>query len=393
MGKKSLMGGGIVAAVMFAALTATAQQSPIIDMNRIRSGQSPSGMSATGSQETVGTSIYSTDRKQTTPSSTLGTPPASPVPASEKAAERGEAARQMRDEIKSTPTPAPPGGSSAQRRQQSGSQQKHDMQPSEGLSFDAIRPVKGDAFERVSKAVEESIKVHLSIPPEVPTTVRMSNRDINRITCVDGAIKDVVYSKEKGLLINFTGRDAFLKYRVIKGGSRMQYVTGPTELYVSCNDQIYTIIAVPEAIPAQVLRLAGGMREKMKRNASAYGGMALEKKALALIKAAYTDEIPDSFSVTRVNKKYDAFRDVEASLERIVWMDGEGLQLKELKLTLPGRSKLTKVKISERDFLDVDITKNPIAIAVDRATLVKGDSVRVFICESTGTEGKKSDGR
>ena len=46
------------------------------------------------------------------------------------------------------------------------------------------------------------------VSPEITTQVRLSNSDINRVICpVD--IKDVIYSEEKGLAVNLSGKNAY----------------------------------------------------------------------------------------------------------------------------------------------------------------------------------------
>jgi len=367
-------------AVIVAVFSMTGMAAAVdLTANPRLSGMGKSQMSPTG-QEQDATSIYSQGKKDT--DSKVGIPPAAPKTMGVNPAEPKE-----EKAVQKAPVPAPPATTGPPKTPSRG-QAASRPEAADALSLDAFHPTKPDSFERVAQAVEQSLKAHITIPPELLTTVRMSNRDINRITCQEGLIKDVVYSKEKGLMINFTGKDAFLKYRIIKTGNKMAYVTGPTELYIACNEQIYTLIAVPEGIPAQIIRLSSGVREKIKKNQSVYGGMAIERKIMALIKAVYTDTIPDSFTIQKVGKNYNMFRDVNVTLDRIVGMDGEGIQVKELKLRLSEKSALDKVKISEKDFLDVEITKNTMGIAVDNATLAKGKTVRVFICEKTGSEAE-----
>ena len=52
--------------------------------------------------------------------------------------------------------------------------------------------------------------------------MRLSNSDINRVICpVD--IKDVIYSEEKGLTVNLSGKNAFVKFLVVKKDGKEMY--------------------------------------------------------------------------------------------------------------------------------------------------------------------------
>ena len=70
-------------------------------------------------------------------------------------------------------------------------------------------------YGQVQKAVEEVQSPGL-VTPEIPVALRLSARDINRVTCQAGDIKDILYSKEKGMTVSFSGKDAFIKYKYTK---------------------------------------------------------------------------------------------------------------------------------------------------------------------------------
>jgi len=86
------------------------------------------------------------------------------------------------------------------------------------------------------------------VTPEIPAAVRLSAQDINRVTCQSGEIRDVVYSKEKGMTVTFAGKDAYIKYKYIKKSDKTIYPT-VTEMYIVCGEATYNLIAVPESIP------------------------------------------------------------------------------------------------------------------------------------------------
>jgi len=57
--------------------------------------------------------------------------------------------------------------------------------------------------------------VNSYVLPEVTTQTEMSSSDINRIVCQTD-IKDVIFSKEKGVSVKISGRDAFVKFLITK---------------------------------------------------------------------------------------------------------------------------------------------------------------------------------
>jgi hypothetical protein len=105
-----------------------------------------------------------------------------------------------------------------------------------------------------------------------------------------------------------------------------------------------------------------------------------------LIQAVYTENFPDSFSVENVNTE---FFDTEyrLTLKRIVSVDGEGLRLKELVVTLKGGDNdYDRRELSEKDFLRASIAKNPLAVSIYPLVIESGQTARVFVVERTNGE-------
>lgn len=219
----------------------------------------------------------------------------------------------------------------------------------------------------------------ISILPEVATPVEMSASDANRIVC-GATIEDVIVSKEKGISIHYTKKDAFLKFQIVKEGGEMIYATTPAELFVVCGEHVFRIIAIPKRIPSKTVRLITGITDRIKSNLSLMRGMAYEEKLLTLIRAVYTDQIPESFTITPTRKTFDLFRDIEITLTRIISVEGEGLQVKEYLV----QPKESRVEMHEKDFLKVELAVRPVAVTVDRLTLTTGQTARVLIVERRG---------
>ena len=95
------------------------------------------------------------------------------------------------------------------------------------------------------------------IPPEVPTMVDFSSKEINRIIC-SSPINDLIFSKEKGLTGHFTGNSAYIKFIIEEVNGKRIYATEPSEVYVVCDGSTYSIVANPSSNkPSATVRLPG----------------------------------------------------------------------------------------------------------------------------------------
>ena len=241
-----------------------------------------------------------------------------------------------------------------------------------------------------TETVISEVEFPTVVLPEVTTNVRSSSSDMNRIACPSD-IKEALTSTEKGTSIKITGKDAFVKFKVIKKpDGKFAYLTTPTEIYVVCGDETFSMIGFPERVPSQTIRLSSGKGTKIKENLSIYSGLPFEKKMLKAIREVYTESIPDSYSVSRPEKQIRSFKEISLSLKRIVDIEGEGLRVKELVATLKGTIPF---KMNEKMFLRSEVAENPIAISLEQHVLRPGESARVFVVEqrSERTNGRGDD--
>ena len=235
----------------------------------------------------------------------------------------------------------------------------------------------------VSNAVPVIGESPIVIAPEIAAPVELSSSDINRLVCPED-IKDVIYSKEKGVTVKIEGKNAFVKFLVKQAGDEEDYSTTPTELYVVCGQKTFNLIALPKRIPSRTVLLSGG-DDKAKKNKSFFEGMPFEKKALSLIKSIYTENIPDSYTIDWENRSFNLYKGLKLTLVRTVRIDGEGLRVKDFSIKAQ-----QGMELSEKDFLKPELTPNPVAIAIDKLRLAPGDTARVIIVEradQSATEG------
>jgi len=217
----------------------------------------------------------------------------------------------------------------------------------------------------------------LSIGPEELAQVEMSSTDVNRIICAGGEIKDVVYSKEKGLTVKVMGSDAFVKFPVLQKDDKLAYADSPMEVYISCGDAVYSIIASPKKIPPVTVQIEDRKR-RLRENLSLFKGLAFEDKVLRLIKYAYLEEYPDSFAVeaaTGESSQPDIkYTSLDVRLRKKVKVDGEGLVLYEYLITPEN-----DMELRETDF--IPLAKRPVSIAIESTAVSKGGNYRLFVVD------------
>lgn len=217
----------------------------------------------------------------------------------------------------------------------------------------------------------------LTLPPDSLVRVELSSSDVNRIVCENGEIKDVVYSKEKGLIVKASGSDAFVKFQVFQREEKLIYDETPSELYITCGESVYSLIAAPVKTPSVTLRLAD-RKNKIKETAAVFKGLVHEEKVLKFLKMAYTDDIPEVFSIEAPSEEAAVpeirFSSVDLRLRRVVKAEGEGLVLKEYMLT-----PRDDIEVREIDFMS--LAERPAAIGLDSTVMKRGLEYRLFVID------------
>jgi len=235
-------------------------------------------------------------------------------------------------------------------------------------------------------AVAADLNHSVEVMPEIVANVDFSNRDVNRIMCPAGQpVKDVIYSQEKGVTVKIDGNNVFVKFLIKKDPATGKniYIKKPVEMYVVCGNKgtIYTLIFNPRKISARSVRLIGDTR-KIKKNLSLFKDMPIEKAVIMMVKKIYVDDVPDSFTIRKVNLRIDVFRDIDVVFNRVVVAEGEGIRLKEYVVQLKRSYKKDRMKVLEKYFLVPELAQNPVGIAFETLTLVKGKPTRLFVVEN-----------
>jgi len=260
---------------------------------------------------------------------------------------------------------------------------------------------KNKAYSQAPEPPEILNDTTVRVSPEVTTRVDLSNRDINRITCMGGRLmRNVVLSTEKGVTSKSDGSNAFIKFKIRKNSATgdMSYINEPVELYVMCGSQgdTYTLIGHPKNITAQTIQLVKS-KSNIRKNHNDFKDMPLEKKALEIIRQAYSGDFPESCNIKHIEKEMSLFisnnrgdketfdsitSNVRVTTRRIVEIEGEGLLLKEYALKLKDDYPENEIKVSEKMFLLPEIANSPVALALDPLIIGKSRETRLFVLEA-----------
>jgi conjugal transfer pilus assembly protein TraK len=253
------------------------------------------------------------------------------------------------------------------------------MFPSEGYAEQGTMPEMGNNLPGIP--LDDSTNIQ-TVPPETPSPVIMSNSDVNRVSCGD-SIVDALSSEEKGLIIKVVGKDAFLKFKVLKTPEgKIKYSQTPTEVFIVCGDSTYNLVAYPKKVPSKTVHLGSGTKNRIKANQSIFASLPFEKKIMRAIKDVYTEQMPDSYQVTKVNETVGNYKEFSVRHHRSIQIEGEGLTIYEFELQLkPGQAEF---KLNDKIFVNKKFSSNIVAICPERQILYPGETTRLFIVEQRG---------
>ncbi len=231
-------------------------------------------------------------------------------------------------------------------------------------------------------AVTSNCLADTVIQAEIPTTVELSNMDINRIVC-PGPMNDLIFSQEKGITGHFSGNNAFIKFKIEDAGDDYIYADTQSELFVVCNNAVYTLLVTPTDIPSVTLRLASPSGDTFKQNIDHFKKMPLEKQALQIIREAYNGTYPTSYRISGSTRKVPLSSELEATLTQVVDVDGVGLRLNKYLVKSLAQGP---IEVDEKVFLSSSLSQSILAIAVEDHRLQPGQSTEAFVVDQKERE-------
>lgn len=224
---------------------------------------------------------------------------------------------------------------------------------------------------------DEPIPVNF-VSPEMPTNIKLSNRDINRIIC-PGPMSDLIFSEEKGITGHFSGNNAFVKFRAEDNNGELSYANAPSELFVVCNGAVYTLIAEPQEIPSVTINLTAPSKDVFQKNIDHYKNMPLEKQVLQVVREAYEGIYPPSYKVTKSDTPMPMCGDLSLTQTLTLDVEGIGLRLMEYRAT---NATGAEIEIKEKDLLAMEISDAIIGVAVEDHVLQSQGATRIFVVEN-----------
>jgi conjugal transfer pilus assembly protein TraK len=157
------------------------------------------------------------------------------------------------------------------------------------------------------------------------------------------------------------------------------FSTTPSEIFISCGNNIYNIIAIPRRIPSQTVRLLPG--DKSKNNLLFASEVPFEKKVVGIVKKIYMGNIPESITEKKIDKSFPVFQGIDLVLNKIYIIDQENLRVKEYRATISTSANIASVYLKEKDFLKSELASKPVGVSIDVLNLKKGGMSRIFIVE------------
>lgn len=208
------------------------------------------------------------------------------------------------------------------------------------------------------------------------STLEISLKDVSRLVCFTD-IEKVIYSREKGIEIKTVGKNAYIKnlpkesLNPITGRLMVEYDSRPKELYVICGEKTFSLILIPQDIPAVTAYLQSSHADTTKalthEKSSAY-----EDTILSLVKSAYFEDIPPGYEVSEINKPEKEFKEVQIVHSK----DYTGTMYQVQEYALIARAEIT---LDEMTILNTLQPVNPLAVSVVSLYLRPGEQTRVFI--------------
>lgn len=211
--------------------------------------------------------------------------------------------------------------------------------------------------------------------PERPTTVEMSNRDINRVVCAGGEFEDYKFSGEKGIVVETAGPDAFVKFQIVEVGENRKYVTARSEFFFKCAGEMFTVFASPRDMPSQTVFL-GRPGGAAKENAQVFNPLADEERAVAITLAILREETGPTFSRVVLDEPYRAGLAPGADVRRRNHYLIEGSGFSAAEFLVRASRDLT---LDEMMFVRPAFGRSIYAVTLEEPRLKAGEVRRVVI--------------
>jgi len=198
------------------------------------------------------------------------------------------------------------------------------------------------------------------IEPDTTSRIDMSSIDVNRIVCPNkSTVTNFVHSEEKGLQLQPSGENLFVKFPVIEtdssGRKEKIYYTGSSEVFLSCGSSVYSLVLNAKRIQGQTVYLSDTASD-MKKAAEFTVSKSYDELMLDLITAIIHNSVPKGFKLSDTDLQ-DVYKDIQVTAVKEI--SGGGFRVRELVL----RSD-KQVSITDTELIKLKMFKNVKAVAV-----------------------------
>ena len=238
----------------------------------------------------------------------------------------------------------------------------------------------GEKHKVSSEALIDRLKKYKNLPQIVEDedyqAVEISLKDVTRVVCFTN-ITRVIYSKEKGMEIKTVDRNAFIKnlpkeaVDPMTGRIAIDYDSRPKEVYLVCGDKTFSLLLIPKDIPANTIYLKSSYVEKEKAF-SFEKSNDYENTILKLLKSAYSENVPDGYSVDNIEKVLKEYQEIRLVHKR----NYTGIMFEIQEYVVIAKKELN---INEITLLEAISPKNPLAVSIVSPLLRPNEQSRVFV--------------
>ena len=224
-----------------------------------------------------------------------------------------------------------------------------------------------------------------TVPPNIPvisaeqtTAVKLSSTDVNRIIC-PSPIKHLALSDEKGMHVQESKNNLFIKFSFKNQGSKNFYTKTPNELFIVTETDVYNLIIYPTKMPSQTIWLEPSKKTRAQEDIEKYSGMPHEAKMIDLILMARADTVTEEMIVKKEHKKIiTLFGNIHVYLSKQIRVEGQGLNVKVFTI----QNDLNKpIQLNEKQFMLKAISDNPQAMALEKIQMFANEKGRLFVVE------------
>lgn len=227
-------------------------------------------------------------------------------------------------------------------------------------------------FLCITALISSSYAVTIIDSPKEGESVVVSNKSVNRIV-LPYQIKDLAYSKEKGLIININENQAFIKYMPVQKDvyaadpndrrntpiqSEIIYSRAkPAEVFFITSGKTYSFSLIPKNVKTQTIIINDYIKDK--KVALKYETSNNYTSTISdLVKKIHLDNTPKGYKVKEYNKVYSKNHIRTITLKQT----HEGALYKAYLFEVKNNTSVTR-KIDEKEFFKY-VENNPLAISV-----------------------------